>query len=62
MASQAVGVTQIEEAVQQVAAGAQQTAASARESERVADEVAHAVALLEDAAARFRVDGNGGKA
>ena len=62
MASQAIGVTQIEEAVQQVAAGAQQTATSARESERVADEVAHSVALLEDAAARFRIDAKGERA
>lgn len=56
MASQAAGVAQIEEAVNQVAAGAQQTATSATESARVADEVAHAVAVLEDAAARFTVD------
>ena len=56
MASQAIGVSQIEEAVQQVAAGAQQTAATARESERVADELTHAVALLQDAAARFRLE------
>jgi methyl-accepting chemotaxis protein WspA len=55
MASQAVGVAQIEEAVQQVAAGARQTATSAGESARVADEVSHAVAVLEDAASRFTV-------
>ena len=55
MASQTAGVAQIEEAVNQVAAGAQQSATSAEESARVADEVAHAVAVLEDAAARFTV-------
>jgi hypothetical protein len=53
MASQAVGVAQIEEAVVQVAAGARQTAVSVGEFTRVADELAHAVAVLEDAAARF---------
>lgn len=53
MASQAAGVAQIEEAVVQVAAGARQTAVSVGEFSRVADELAHAVAVLEDAAARF---------
>ena len=53
MASQAAGVAQIEDAVVQVAAGARQTAVSVGEFTRVADELAHAVAVLEDAAARF---------
>jgi methyl-accepting chemotaxis protein WspA len=56
MTSQSLGVGQIEEAANQVAAGAQQTASSAAEAARVADEVAHAVAVLQDAAARFTVD------
>ncbi|MFN5497182.1 MAG: methyl-accepting chemotaxis protein [bacterium] len=59
MASQTSGVAQIEEAVNQVAAGAQQSATSAAESARVADEVAHAVAVLDDAAARFTVSAQG---
>jgi methyl-accepting chemotaxis protein len=58
MASQTAGVAQIEEAVNQVAAGAQQTATTAAESARVADEVAHSVAVLEDAASRFSVAGS----
>ena len=41
-----------------VAAGAQQTATTAAESARVADEVAHSVAVLEDAASRFSVAGS----
>ena len=55
MSSQAQGVGQIEEAVVQVAAGARQSATAAQEFGRVADELAHAVAVLQDAAARFRL-------
>ena len=62
MQSQAAGVAQIEEAVNQVAAGAQQTATSAAESARVADEVAHSVAVLEDAASRFTVSDGASRA
>ncbi len=55
MSSQSQGVAQIEQAVMQVAAGARQSSASAQEFSRVADELAHAVAVLQDAAARFRL-------
>lgn len=55
MSSQAQGVGQIEQAVVQVAAGARQSATAAQEFGRVADELAHAVAVLQDAAARFRL-------
>jgi methyl-accepting chemotaxis protein len=58
MSSQSSGVAQIEEAVAQVAAGATQTAASVAEFGRVADELAHAVAVLQDAVARFRLPGD----
>jgi methyl-accepting chemotaxis protein WspA len=58
MASQTAGVAQIEEAVNQVAAGAQQTVTTAAESARVADEVAHSIAVLEDAASRFSIAGS----
>ena len=61
MASQAQGVAQIEGAVAQVAAGARQSATAADEFGRVADELAYAVAVLQDAAARFRLrEGSGG--
>ncbi|RLS67285.1 MAG: methyl-accepting chemotaxis protein [Planctomycetota bacterium] len=56
MSSQAIGVRQIDEAVVQVAAGAQQTVVSVGEFGRVADELAHAVAVLQDAVARFQLD------
>jgi methyl-accepting chemotaxis protein len=60
MASQAQGVVQIEGAVAQVAAGARQSATAADEFGRVADELAYAVAVLQDAAARFRLrEGSG---
>ena len=55
MSSQSQGVGQIEQAVVQVAAGARQSATAAQEFGRVADELAHAVAVLQDAAARFRL-------
>ena len=55
MSSQAQGVGHIEQAVVQVAAGARQSATAAQEFGRVADELAHAVAVLQDAAARFRL-------
>jgi methyl-accepting chemotaxis protein WspA len=55
MTTQAMGVSQIEQAVMQVAAGAQQSSRSAVEFGRVADELAHAVAVLQDAAARFKL-------
>ena len=55
MSSQSQGVAQIEQAVMQVAAGARQSSASAQEFSRVADELAHAVAVLQDAAARFKL-------
>jgi methyl-accepting chemotaxis protein WspA len=58
MSSQSSGVAQIEEAAAQVAAGATQTAASVAEFGRVADELAHAVAVLQDAVARFRLPGD----
>ncbi len=56
MNSQAIGVRQIDEAVAQVAAGAQQTVVSVGEFGRVADELAHAVAVLQDAVARFQLN------
>ena len=56
MSSQAIGVRQIDEAVVQVAAGAQQTVVSVGEFGRVADELAHAVAVLQDAVARFQLN------
>jgi methyl-accepting chemotaxis protein len=55
MAAQSLGVVQIEGAVRQVAEGAQQTAASVAEFGRVAEELAHAIAVLQDAVARFHV-------
>jgi len=61
MASQAEGVRQIEDAAMQVAVGARQSAAAAGEFGRVADELAHAVAVLQDAAARFQVRGEAGR-
>jgi methyl-accepting chemotaxis protein WspA len=60
MASQSAGVEQIERAAAQVAGGARQSAAAAQEFGRVADELAHAVAVLQDAAARFRLRGDAG--
>jgi len=55
MSTQSAGVAQIETAVAQVAEGARSSAAAAGELARVADEVAYAVAVLQDAAARFRL-------
>ena len=55
METQALGVGQIEQAVTQVAAGAQQSSTAAQEFGRVADELTHSVAVLQDAAARFRL-------
>jgi len=55
MSSQSEGVAQIEQAVVQVATGAQQSTAAAEEFGRVANELAHAVAVLQDAAARFQL-------
>jgi methyl-accepting chemotaxis protein len=55
MSSQSAGVAQIEGAVSHVAGGAQQSAAAAVELNRVADELAHSVAVLQDAVARFRL-------
>lgn len=55
MSSQSAGVAQIEGAVSHVAGGARQSAAAAVELNRVADELAHSVAVLQDAVARFRV-------
>ena len=59
MAGQAQGVRQIEEAATRVAAGAQQSASVAAEFGGVADELAHSVAVLQDAAARFRLRDDG---
>jgi methyl-accepting chemotaxis protein len=58
MASQSAGVEQIELAAAQVAAGARQSASASQEFGRVAEELAHAVAVLQDAAARFRLRGD----
>jgi methyl-accepting chemotaxis protein WspA len=58
MASQGAGVEQIELAAAQVAAGARQSASASQEFGRVAEELAHAVAVLQDAAARFRLRGD----
>ena len=55
MAAQATGVAQIEGAVRQVADGARQTAASVSEFGRVASELSHSVAVLQDAVERFRL-------
>ncbi|MFM1868534.1 MAG: hypothetical protein RL591_1942 [Planctomycetota bacterium] len=55
MAAQAAGVAQIEGAVRQVADGARQTAASVSEFGRVASELSHSVAVLQDAVERFRL-------
>lgn len=60
MASQGAGVEQIELAAAQVAAGARQSASASQEFGRVAEELAHAVAVLQDAAARFRLRGDPG--
>lgn len=60
MSSQSQGVAQIEQAVVQVASGARQSSAVSAEFGRVADELAHAVAVLQDAAARFRLKGDMG--
>ena len=59
MAGQSQGVRQIEEAATRVAAGAQQSASVAAEFGGVADELAHSVAVLQDAAARFRLRDDG---
>ena len=56
MANQSAGVTQIDQAVRQVAEGAQQTVASVSEFGRVAEELAHAVAVLQDAVGRFNLE------
>lgn len=55
MSAQGIGVSQIESAVRQVADGARQTASSVAEFGRVADELAHATAVLQDAVARFQL-------
>jgi methyl-accepting chemotaxis protein WspA len=55
MSSQSQGVAQIESAVVQVAEGARQSTTAVAEFGRVADELAHAVAVLQDAVARFRM-------
>jgi methyl-accepting chemotaxis protein WspA len=55
MAAQATGVAQIEGAVRQVADGARQTTASVSEFSRVASELSHSVAVLQDAVERFRL-------
>lgn len=55
MSSQSAGIAQIEQAVVQVASGARQSSAAAEDFGRVANELAHAVAVLQDAAARFRL-------
>ena len=55
MANQSAGVTQIELAVRQVAEGAQQTSQSASEFSNVAEDLAHSVAVLQDAVGRFTV-------
>jgi len=60
MASATAGVSQIEQAVARVAEGARQSATATEEFGRVADELAYAVALLQDAAARFRLRGEAG--
>jgi len=61
MAGQAQGVRQIEAAATQVAAGAKQSSVVAAEFSGVADELAHAVAVLQDAAARFRLRDEAGR-
>ncbi|MDI9404669.1 MAG: methyl-accepting chemotaxis protein [Limnohabitans sp.] len=55
MSAQGIGVTQIESAVRQVADGARQSSVSVAEFGRVADELAHATAVLQDAVARFHL-------
>ncbi len=52
---QSTGVLQIEQGVGQVADGARRTAASVAEFAAVADEMAHAIALLQDAVGRFHL-------
>ncbi|MFM1823177.1 MAG: hypothetical protein RI967_1443, partial [Planctomycetota bacterium] len=52
---QSAGVLQIEEGVGRVADGARRTAASVAEFAAVADEMAHAIALLQDAVGRFHL-------
>ncbi|MFM7051050.1 MAG: methyl-accepting chemotaxis protein [Planctomycetota bacterium] len=59
MSGQATGLAQIEDAVVRVAAGAREAATGAAETGRVADELAHAVAVLQDAVARFRTAARG---
>jgi methyl-accepting chemotaxis protein WspA len=53
MSGQATGLSQIDDAVTRVAEGAREAATGAAETGRVADELAHAVAVLQDAVARF---------
>ncbi len=52
---QSAGVSQIEEGVGRVAEGARRTEASVAEFTGVADEMAHAIALLQDAVGRFEL-------
>lgn len=60
MADQSAGVAQIESAADHLAEGARHASASVAESAKVAEELALAVAVLQDAVARFRVRGDGG--
>ena len=53
MQTQAVGVSQIHEAMQTLVAGARETGSSVAECSRVADELSHAVAFLQESVARF---------
>jgi len=61
MSAQGIGVTQIESAVRQVADGARQSSVSVAEFGRVADELAHATAVLQDAVARFHLSTSMGR-
>ncbi len=60
MQTQALGVQQIHEAMQTLVAGARETGVSVSECSRVADELSHAVAFLQEAVARFRLPRSGG--
>ena len=53
MQSQAIGVSQIHEAMQVLVSGARETGQSVAECSRVADELSHAVATLQETVARF---------
>ncbi len=60
MQTQAIGVDQIHDAMQVLVVGAQETGVSVAECSRVADELSHAVAYLQEAVARFRLPRAGG--